>query len=194
MAVSLVSTGITFPDSTTQTTAANPAGLVLISTVTASNASTVSVTGFSSTYVSYLIVGQGIYPGTSSNYGLGMQINGATSNHKGICANAQSGTGTWSIESGTTNGILINRFTQTTSSNDACNFEIFLPNAVGGNGYKNVNGISNSYNSSDSVSVFSTFGGTYLSTSDITSVVISMLSGGNTIYGTLKLYGFRNTV
>jgi hypothetical protein len=141
-----------------------------------------------------MIVGQGIYPGTSQDYGLGMQINGATSNHKGICATAQSGTSTWSIEGGYTSGIVINRGSQTTSSNDACNFEIFLPNAVGGNGYKNVNGSANSYDGSVSKSTYSTFGGTYLSTADITSVVISMLNGGNTVYGTLKLYGFRNTV
>ena len=192
MPTKITSTGVTFPDATVQTTAANPAGLVLISTVTASGASTVTVTGFSATYVSYMIIGQGVYPGTA-DISLGMQINGATSNHKGICAYAQSGITTWAIEAAATTGIVINRATLS-GSNDACNFEIFLPNAVGGNGYKNVNGSANSYDTLSGKSTYSTFGGTYLSTSDITSVVISMLSGGNTIYGTLKLYGFRNTV
>lgn len=60
MAVSLVSTGVQFPDSTIQTTAATasaPSPWVLLSTVTASGASTMDIeTGFSSSYDYYKII------------------------------------------------------------------------------------------------------------------------------------------
>jgi hypothetical protein len=70
MAVSLVSTGITFPDNTTQTTAATasaPSPWVLLSTVTASGATNLDVeTTFSSTYDYYKIIVPELYQSTSS--------------------------------------------------------------------------------------------------------------------------------
>jgi hypothetical protein len=70
MAVSLVSTGITFPDNTTQTTAATasaPSPWVLLSTVTGSSVSTIDVeTTFSSTYDYYKIIVPELYQSTSS--------------------------------------------------------------------------------------------------------------------------------
>ena len=58
MAVSLVSTGIQFPDSTIQTTAATAGAagaMVFISNTTASAAANVDITGFDSTYNTYVI-------------------------------------------------------------------------------------------------------------------------------------------
>lgn len=73
MAVSLVSTGVQFPDSTIQTTAAGASGLTLISTTTASGSpSQVNITsGFSSTYNDYLIIFENVrLTGVSSSGGL----------------------------------------------------------------------------------------------------------------------------
>ena len=64
MAVSLVSTGVQFPDSTIQTTAAGGSGaLIFLSSVTASNSATVDLeTTFNSTYDQYLITISGMLP------------------------------------------------------------------------------------------------------------------------------------
>jgi hypothetical protein len=71
MAVTLGSTGITFPDATTQTTAAtagSPAGMVLVQTVTASSSATLEVTGFSSTYDNYILKVTGFRAATAGSY------------------------------------------------------------------------------------------------------------------------------
>lgn len=76
MAVSLVSTGVQFPDSTIQTTAAGASGLTLISTTTsAGGANTFDITtGFSSTYDDYIIIGENITLGDRSNAAAYMRI------------------------------------------------------------------------------------------------------------------------
>jgi hypothetical protein len=57
MAVSLISTGIEFPDATIQTTAAGPSSLKLLATVDATSASYATFDGyFTSTYDNYLVV------------------------------------------------------------------------------------------------------------------------------------------
>jgi len=70
MPTSLVSTGVQFPDSTIQTTAAtasSPPGLVLISSVSPAAASTLSALNvFSSTYDNYFIIGMGLTPASGS--------------------------------------------------------------------------------------------------------------------------------
>ena len=68
MAVSLVSTGVQFPDSTIQTTAAGASGLTLLSTVTASSSSTVDIeTGIGSSYDFYLITVTNVTCGGTGN-------------------------------------------------------------------------------------------------------------------------------
>lgn len=69
MSVSLVSTGVQFPDSTIQTTAAGASGLTLISTTTSAGGSgTFDITtGFSSTYDDYIIIGENITLGGRSS-------------------------------------------------------------------------------------------------------------------------------
>jgi len=56
MAVSLVSTGIQFPDASIQTTAAGASVLTLISTTTSTSGTSVSFTGLTSSYRAYEIV------------------------------------------------------------------------------------------------------------------------------------------
>lgn len=74
MAVSLISTGVQFPDSTIQTTAAtasSPPGLVLLSAATiSSGTATVDITTgvFSSTYDAYFIIMQGSASANSTVY------------------------------------------------------------------------------------------------------------------------------
>jgi len=57
MAVGLVSTGVQFPDSTIQTTAASASALVLVNSQSLSGASSYTITtGFSSTYDDYFFI------------------------------------------------------------------------------------------------------------------------------------------
>jgi hypothetical protein len=68
MAVSLVSTGVQFPDSTIQTTAAGGSGaLIFLSSATASSSATVDLeTTFNSTYDQYLITISALLPATNN--------------------------------------------------------------------------------------------------------------------------------
>jgi hypothetical protein len=66
MAVGLVSTGIQFPDSTIQTTAAGGgSGLTYISQVVASGSATVSFTGLTA-YDNYMVIFSKVFPDTTS--------------------------------------------------------------------------------------------------------------------------------
>lgn len=65
MAVTLGSTGITFPDSTTQTTAASASPLVLIGSTVASSSASVSFP-MSSTYKAFLLVFSGVNSGATN--------------------------------------------------------------------------------------------------------------------------------
>lgn len=75
MPTSLVSTGVQFPDSTIQTTAASPAGLVLISSVTPTAATTVSF-NFSGSYDNYYISISGVKPNTTQTFKSRVSIGG----------------------------------------------------------------------------------------------------------------------
>ena len=61
MAVTLGSTGVTFPDASIQTTAAGASALVLISTLTASASSSLTWTGLT-TYNNYLVILDSLVP------------------------------------------------------------------------------------------------------------------------------------
>jgi hypothetical protein len=65
MPTSLVSTGVQFPDSTIQTTAASAGTSTLITTVTATASATVNL-AFSGSYYAIQIIGTDIYPLSSS--------------------------------------------------------------------------------------------------------------------------------
>lgn len=60
MAVSLISTGVQFPDSTIQTTASGASGLNLVTTVTASGAATADVENAMTAYDRYVITFDGV--------------------------------------------------------------------------------------------------------------------------------------
>lgn len=64
MAVTLVSTGVQFPDSSIQTTAATAGTMTLISTTTSTSGTTVVFTGLTSSYRSYQLV----FSNVSSDY------------------------------------------------------------------------------------------------------------------------------
>lgn len=67
MAVSLVSTGVQFPDSSIQTTAATAGSMTLISTATSTSGTTVSFTGLTTTYKKYQIVYNGLRNSASAS-------------------------------------------------------------------------------------------------------------------------------
>lgn len=73
MAVSLVSTGVQFPDSSIQTTAASAGTSTLISTTSMAGASTLNLTGFTTSYRQYVLAITGLYA-TSRTFNLSMRL------------------------------------------------------------------------------------------------------------------------
>ena len=68
MPTSLVSTGVQFPDSTIQTTAASASTVTLVSTATSTSGTTVSFTGLSTTYKKYQVVYNGVRCNASASF------------------------------------------------------------------------------------------------------------------------------
>lgn len=73
MAVSLISTGVQFPDNSIQTTAAGASAMVLAATATASSSSEIVFNNLSTTYRAYLVEYDQVYL-ASNNQNLLMQI------------------------------------------------------------------------------------------------------------------------
>lgn len=65
MAVSLVSTGVQFPDASIQTTAAGASAVTLISTLTTTGTTTVDI-ALTGSYKNYKIVGSNVFPSDSA--------------------------------------------------------------------------------------------------------------------------------
>lgn len=108
MATSLVSTGVQFPDSSIQTTAAGASPITLITTTTASAASEVAFTGLSSTYVKYIIEltnvsssvnNTNLYIRTSTNNG--SSYDSGASNYVWLACLADQGTSVIGVDKST---------------------------------------------------------------------------------------------
>ena len=196
MAVSLVSTGVQFPDATIQTTAVSPAGVVLISNTTATNSATVDLT-FTGSYTNYLLVMSQVRPISSSAAvpQLGFSTNSFTSltpwtqgGGWGVLPGSSSGWVSWDTSGGYTFA-----FPNASYNQDPGVVASFMfPNAKG-TGYKSATGTLGSrvyYNSYDRIF----FGGnwsvwTTSTTAAITGVRIYMTTGN--IKGVFSLYGYN---
>ncbi len=188
MATSLVSTGVQFPDSTIQTTAAGASGLTLLSTVTASGASQADFTGLSSTaYMYYQLIGKNILPSTQMTLELLVSTNNGSSFVTTGYSNYFGGFGTASYDGGRQLSAAVIAIAGIHNTSWRGNIVINLfPNASGG--YFSMNALN--FGTADYFSTITggiTGGGNNASTTAVNAVRLRPSTG--TFSGTFKLYG-----
>jgi hypothetical protein len=206
MAVTLGSTGITFPDATTQTTAAtagSPAGMVLVQTVTASSSATVEITGFSSTYDNFQIVITDLRAATAGTYlrsqlKLGGSYRTAASykwgeiyskqiSGWGVAANAYSGENYFQMS--------VSDFSAANDNQMSMTIYFSNPNSALQKGLYGLN-FTTGDGAGTPAGVFSYFTGQYTGTGNTSTLeaIKFYMSSGNISGGTFRLYGLRKTV
>ena len=196
MAVSLVSTGIQFPDSTIQTTAATAGaapGMVLISSTNATASSTISaLSAFSSTYDNYLIIGDGLSPASNAILQMRVAVAGSvvTSSYKWTVSNATS------MDSDSWWNVFYT--TLLSSSTNGCSFAMYLYDVNSTTRYKTMNSVALGYRSSSSTWQGSTIYGVFDnsgSTAALTGIQLGFFSTGVNFLaqGNVKIYGFKNS-
>ena len=192
MAVSLVSTGVQFPDSSIQTTAALAPSFVLISSTNATSATTINI-DFSSSYDNYFFVGQNIANDTGNGF-LACRVkvggtvqSGATDygrNSSGI-PNNFANANYMAINSSAAQG------TSGAYANKGLSF------------WGNMNCINNAFSKTFFGSLISNttdiyhaelFANCFYGTSTLSGVQFYFLNGSNfTAQGSIKLYGYKNS-
>lgn len=190
MPTSLVSTGVQFPDSTVQTTAASASGLTLLQTVTGTSASTIDITGFSNTYKNYRILGINIR-------------NASGSFSTDLRATADLGSGYTALSSRAILGTSASTVTTTqTTSYMLISYDSLTLYASTGSGLvMDITGRTDpsmnliwTTSISNGVSTQALNIGCAQATSGTTIVGLRFYigNGGNTITGTFKLYGYKD--
>lgn len=208
MAVSLVSTGVQFPDSTIQTTAATASaapGMVLLQAVTASASSTVDLTSFSSTYDNYQIVATDIRPTNDADY-LQAQLNtGGTwrtvDGYKYVAVFSK-GLSNWGVgqyyHSSVESRWYLTPDTLKNASYATTSLVMNIPNPNNSSSTKGVYGqIFTSEQYPNTTLNVVNFSGTYLgtgTTNTVQGVRFLAGSGGTLAAGSFRLYGLRKTV
>lgn len=200
MAVSLVSTGVQFPDSTIQTTAATGGGSwIYLSTVTASGASTVSVENtFDATYDQYVIVAPAFtLSGSPTNTELKMhlKIGGSYPASSGyMYVSNQTNSTTYSgLSSSNNDAIYLSTRLGDSSSfpNAVMDLVIYISKPSTTNRYKTVmwKGNQTFGNNPNEMSGTGWYSG---STAALTGVRL-LFAGGATFSGSFRLYGIKNS-
>jgi hypothetical protein len=192
MATSLVSTGVQFPDSSIQTTAAGAGGAwVFLSTVTATGASTADIEStFDSTYDTYCIIANDVSLSTGSILNARLKIGGTyeTSNYA-FATNVTSGSSYSGSTGGSTSSIEIatNINKAFSAANVFFTMTVYSPTLslrkiVTWSGAHGSNAQGN------------TASGVAQQTTQNTLTGVRFLSvSGGTITGTFRLYGIKNS-
>lgn len=198
MAVSLVSTGVQFPDSTIQTTAASGSSWVYLSSVTANNSATIDVeNAFDSTYSTYVIIVSDFAATTSNiNINVRLKINGtyATSGYRYQLTDTQSTNGTtYSGSGGGGQGQgVIGRYVY--GNSDVAyggQITMFIPAPSNTATYKTVYGTLAYYDNQPAMINGNFALGTSVTTATLTGVRFFMSGGFNIYKGTFRLYGIK---
>lgn len=197
MAVSLVSTGVQFPDSSIQTTAASASSWVYLSTTTASNSSTVDVeNAFDSTYSTYVIIISDMYPNTTNtNLQVRFKLAGAYVDVNYKYMGTDNTTNTPSSYSGygaTSQGQgVLTRYQYGASASRVMSSTMFISNPSNTSSNKYVYGFG-TYNQNNDAHISQTYSVQNSgSTSALTGVRFFMSSGATITAGTFRLYGIK---
>jgi hypothetical protein len=206
MAVTLSSTGVTFPDATIQTTAATASaapGMVLVQTVTASSSATLEVTGFSSTYDNYVLKVTGFRAGTAGTYMKsqlklgGSYRTGAFYKWGEIYSKQLSGWGIGQYAYLTETEFYMSFSDFSAANNNHLSMDINFDDT---NGSLQKGFYGRYFNTGDGagtpVGVYSFFTGQYTGTGNTSTLdgIKFYMSSGNISSGSFKLYGLRKTV
>lgn len=198
MAVSLVSTGVQFPDSTIQTTAAGASAVTLISTTTTTSSSTVDI-AFSGSYTHYQVICTNVFS-ASNNANASPQMAYSTDSFAtvsgwsdGIGWGVQLGSGSgwlaWDLQGGGTRWVTGN---STVPYTPGVMGNFMFPNAKSTTLYKFfqcVAGGANYYQSYQRKTTSTTTGYNTNNTNALTGVRFYMDTGN--IRGSFTLYGIN---
>jgi hypothetical protein len=200
MAVSLVSTGVQFPDNSIQTTAATAGaapGMTLISTISGASATTLqNLNAFSATYDNYLILANNI-TAASSNPVLQARIAIAgtvdsSGNYGGVLSTNVPGQGgqnsanQWDITSPTSN-----------DSSRSISFRVFIWNVNSTTSVKRMDGQAyyqdSGANTRQQIASGGTFG-VFSPVSALTGIQFFFQNGESfRAQGFIRIYGFKNS-
>ena len=159
------------------------AGLVHISTVTASNVSSAEFTTSLSSYESFIVVCTGFYPATNSAK-MHFRFNNHANNYTGIIGGVNDGGSSYALEQG--NEMVLSYDQNSNAANaDLTSAQINIFGNASGE-YKNVVGISG-YRSSSYGQMSMNISGGWRDTAALTS--IKFLANTGNIYGKFMLYG-----
>jgi hypothetical protein len=194
MAVTLGSTGVTFPDATIQTTAAGASGsLIFLSSVTASASSTVDLTTtINSTYSSYMVTVTDVRVSETTNIHLRYRVAGSfisLSNYTSLYMQPA----TTAAVSSTKVGESFIRICESVSasSGNSLNLTMFLANPSGTSYYHQVYGDGSFVNDTPNLARI-IFCGYYTSSAAVDGIRFLPQYGTFTT-GTFKLYGIKNS-
>ena len=203
MATTLNASGVLFPDSTTQTTAASAPGMVLVQTVTASSSATIEVTGFSSTYDNYVLVITDLRAVTAGTFlrsqlKLGGSYRTGAFYKWGEVYSRQLDGSSVSQQGYLTETRFQMSFSDFSAANDnhmsmSINFD--NTNSTRQKGFYGHH-FSTGDGAATPVGVFSFFTGQYTGTGNTSTLdaIKFFMSSGNISSGSFKLYGLRKTV
>lgn len=196
MATSLVSTGVQFPDSTIQTTAAGASALKLLSTVTASSSSTVELeTGIGSTYDFYLITVSNVTTDANGIFKARLKVDGSynTSAYYGSANGGYSGGGNYALAMGGDPALYTAISYISSTSGSTLSGEFWFSNPTSTSVYKTTNWVFSGLDAT-SPSAWTTQGaGGYMGSTSALTGVRFYFTTGSIVTGTFRLYGFSKT-
>lgn len=201
MPTSLVSTGVQFPDNTTQTTAAAASGLTLLQTITASGSpSSVDLeTGIGSTYNFYLVTYTDVTPNTGSAFlRLQMKLDGTyrTSGYfvQGV-GGYSSGSSALAYGAGNESGINLTLSSVVTTAGQGAHGEVWFSNPTSTTAYKMMNWAGGYLDGSNLVNLQGSSGQFTggVGNTALTGVRFVFTSSRTFASGIFRLYGLANS-
>lgn len=197
MATSLVSTGVQFPDSTIQTTAAGASGLTLLSTVTASSSSTVNIeTGIGSSYDFYLITVTNVTTDANGIFRGRMKLGGSyrTDGYYAMSNGGYAGgSGNLAVNQNSADSFQLALSNISSVTNSTLSGEFWFSNPTSTSVLKLANWVFGGYNY-DGGSYHTIQGtggnGNYTGSSAVLTGIQFSFTSGTVVTGTFRLYGF----
>jgi hypothetical protein len=197
MAVTLGSTGVTFPDATIQTTAASASPWVFITSVTASNSATVDIENAMTDFGVYVITANTVVPGTGGNvFYMRVKSNGSYQSTGYFGSNQYSSNNssfTFSNFNNSNQMDIVAQNQQIAADSALANFSgqfyIYNPSSTKA---KLMNSTFIQMNPATNTAMPAYMTGAYSASTTVTGIRF-YFSTGNVSVGTFRLYGIRNS-